>query len=223
MMLKAVLFDLDGTLADSARDLAGALNDFLRANKLPEKAYADIRPYAAQGANALLQFGTGFSTDHPQFTQWRRDYLARYEQRLAQDTVLFENVNTVLTWLTQHHILWGIVTNKHSRFTDRLIPHLRFITPPDIVVSGDTCPHPKPAPDSLLYACQQLNILPGHCLYVGDGERDIQASKDAGMPNILALWGYIAANEQAHHWQADYLAHNMLEVLQHIQQRFQAA
>ena len=216
-MLKAVLFDLDGTLADTARDLAGALNDLLRAHQLPEKDVVDIRPYAAQGASALIAFGLQVSPEHPEFAQYRQAYLTRYEQRLAQETVLFDNVNTVLNWLQQQHILWGIVTNKHACFTDKLLPQLHFATQPDIVVSGDTCSQPKPAPDSLLYACQKLNILPENCLYIGDGERDIQASKQARMPSMLALWGYICKEEQPQNWQADYVARDMLDVLRQLQ------
>lgn len=223
IMLQAVLFDLDGTLADTARDLSGALNDLLKSKGLPEKNADDIRPFVAQGSAALIQLGANISPNHPDFAQWQNEYLAFYESRIAKETVLFDEVNTVLNWLAQHHILWGIVTNKHQRFTAQLLPFLNFQVPPNIVVSGDTCARAKPHPDSLLYACRQLNRSPENCLYVGDGERDIQASKNANMPNILALWGYIAPHEQPETWQADYVAHNMLDVLSRLQTLIQAA
>ncbi|MDO4433428.1 MAG: HAD family hydrolase [Alysiella sp.] len=213
MQTQALLFDLDGTLADTALDLGGALNDLLHQKGLPEKSLTDIRPYAAHGSAALLQFGANITPQMPEFDAWQQHYLALYGARSTRDTVLFPDVNTVLLALQKHNIRWGIVTNKHARFTDVLVPKLGFVVPPDVVVSGDTCPQAKPSPEPLLYACEQLNVLPEHCWYVGDAQRDIQAGKNAGMKTILAAWGYITQHEQPETWQSDYLAHNMNDLL----------
>lgn len=213
MKPQAILFDLDGTLADTALDLGGALNDFLRAHKLPEKPLDAIRPYAAHGSAALLGFGAGIAPEMPQFSAWQQEYLHHYETRFAQDTVLFAGVNEVLCALQQRGIFWGIVTNKHARFTNRLVPQLNFSIPPDVVVSGDTCTEPKPSPQSLLYACEQLGVQPENCWYIGDAQRDIQAGNRAGMKTVLANWGYISATDMPNEWGADFIMDEMYDLL----------
>lgn len=202
MKFKAVLFDLDGTLADTALDLAGALNDVLRQKGLPEKALVDIRPHTSHGSVALLGFGAGITPEMPKFKEWQTAYLNRYGERFAQDTVLFDDVNEVLAVLHQRNMKWGIVTNKHARFTNQLVPKLGFLHTPDIVVSGDTCAHSKPNPEPLLYACQKLGLQPQQCLYVGDAERDIQAGNNAGMKTVLAEWGYLSEQDRQAEWGA---------------------
>lgn len=213
MKPQAILFDLDGTLADTALDLGGTLNDILRQHKLPEKTLQQIRPYAAHGSAALIGFGTGITPDMPEFAAWQRDYLNHYAQRFAKDTVLFDGVNAVLLHLKEQGIKWGIVTNKHARFTDKLVPQLHFAVAPDVVVSGDTCPQAKPHPQSLFYACQQIQVQPEYCWYVGDAERDIQAGQRAGMKTILAKWGYISEQDQPETWGADFQAAQMQDIL----------
>lgn len=210
---QAILFDLDGTLADTALDLGGALNDILRQHKLPEKDLADIRPYAAHGSAALIGFGANITPEMPEFKTWQSEYLNRYEQRFAQDTVLFDGTNQMLQTLHAHGIKWGIVTNKHARFTDKLVPSLNFAIAPDVIVSGDTCSNPKPDPQSLLYACEQIHVQPENCWYVGDAERDIQAGKRAGMKTVLAQWGYIGEKDKPAEWDADFQAARMLDIL----------
>lgn len=213
MYPQAILFDLDGTLADTALDLGGALNDVLRQHKLPEKNLADIRPYAAHGSAALIGFGANITPEMPEFKAWQTEYLNRYEQRFAQDTILFDGTNTVLQALHARGIKWGIVTNKHARFTDKLVPSLNFAIAPDAVISGDTCAKPKPDPQSLLYACKQINVQPENCWYVGDAERDIQAGNRAGMKTVLAQWGYIGKTDKPNEWGADFQAACMLDIL----------
>ena len=203
MNTKAVLFDLDGTLADTALDLGGALNRLLKRKGLPEKDMADIRPVASHGANGLILLGAGIDKDHADHAHWRVDFLAEYENGFANETVLFEGVNALLAELDRRGMVWGIITNKPHIFTHRLVPQLGFVCPPAVVVSGDTTAEAKPSTKPMLYACEKIGIEPEHCVYVGDAERDMQAGKDAGMRTVLADWGYIAASDNVAQWPAD--------------------
>lgn len=212
-MIQAVLFDLDGTLADTAPDLGGALNAVLRRHNLPEKSIAEIRPYAGHGAAGLIKLGAGITPDHTDYTRWRTEYLDEYDSRYAQDTTLFGGVNELIAELDQRGIKWGIITNKPMRFTDKLVPKLGFIIPPAVVVSGDTCGEPKPSVKPMLYACGQIHANPQHTLYVGDAERDIQAGRNAGMKTVLAEWGYISDEDDTDSWQPDYRIATPIELI----------
>ena len=212
-MIQAVLFDLDGTLADTAPDLGGALNAVLRRHNLPEKSIAEIRPYAGHGAAGLIKLGAGITPDHTDYTRWRTEYLDEYDSRYAQDTTLFGGVNELIAELGKRGIKWGIITNKPMRFTDKLVPELGFIIPPAVVVSGDTCDEPKPSIKPMLYACGQIHADPQHTLYVGDAERDIQAGRNAGMKTVLAEWGYISDEDDTDSWQPDYRIATPIELI----------
>ena len=202
-MIQAVLFDLDGTLADTALDLGGALNRLLARNGLPAVPREQIRPVASHGANYLIKLGTGIEKGHPDHPRWREEYLAEYEHGFCDETVLFEGINPMLEQLARRNIAWGIITNKPHRFTSLLVPELGFIAPPAVVVSGDTCAEPKPSALPMHHACKQIGIAPERCLYVGDAERDMVAGKNAGMATALANWGYIAESDPVHEWPAD--------------------
>ena len=212
-MIQAVLFDLDGTLADTAPDLGGALNAVLRRHNLPEKSIAEIRPYAGHGAAGLIKLGAGITPVHTDYTRWRAEYLDEYDSRYAQDTELFDGVNELIAELDQRGIKWGIITNKPMRFTDKLVPKLGFIIPPAVVVSGDTCGEPKPSVKPMLYACGQIHADPQHTLYVGDAERDIQAGRNSGMTTVLAEWGYISDEDDTDSWQPDYRIATPIELI----------
>ena len=212
-MTQAVLFDLDGTLADTALDLGGALNTLLRRRGLPEKSMAEIRPVASHGAAGLLRLGAGIEKSHPEFTQWRQDYLAEYERCFDCDTVLFADINELIAALDARGIVWGIITNKPHTFTHRLVPKLGFSIMPAVVVSGDTCDEAKPSTKPMFYACDQINIAPQHCLYVGDAERDMQAGKNAGMKTVLVNWGYIADTDPVDQWPADVSVDTPIQIL----------
>lgn len=217
MTIQAVLFDLDGTLADTALDLGGALNALLRERGLPEKSMAEIRPYASHGSGALVQMGAGISREHPDFDAWRQAYLAQYDQCFDHETVLFEHINLLIEQLHEWGITWGIITNKPATFTDRLVPKLNFTHPPAVVVSGDTCGEAKPSVKPMLYACEQIGIAPEHCLYIGDAERDMQAGRNANMQTVLAEWGYIADTDNTDDWQWDFSARQPMEILDIIE------
>ena len=212
-MIQAVLFDLDGTLADTALDLGGALNTVLRRHNLPEKSIEEIRPYASHGVAGLLKIGVGMTAEHPDFAAWRQECLEAYSLCYADKTKLFDGVNEMIAELDKRGIKWGIITNKPMRFTDKLVPKLGFIIPPAVVVSGDTCGEPKPSVKPMLYACGQIHANPQHTLYVGDAERDIQAGRNAGMTTVLAEWGYISDEDDTASWQPDYRIATPIELI----------
>lgn len=212
-MIQAVLFDLDGTLADTALDLGGALNTVLRRHNLPEKSIEEIRPYASHGVAGLLKIGVGMTAEHPDFAAWRQECLEAYSLCYADKTKLFDGVNEMIAELDKRGIKWGIITNKPMRFTDKLVPKLGFIIPPAVVVSGDTCGEPKPSVKPMLYACGQIHADPQHTLYVGDAERDIQAGRNAGMKTVLAEWGYISDEDDTDSWQPDYRIATPIELI----------
>ncbi|HFC7392751.1 TPA: HAD family hydrolase [Neisseria meningitidis] len=212
-MIHAVLFDLDGTLADTALDLGGALNTLLARHGLPAKSMDEIRTQASHGAAGLIKLGAGITPDHPDYARWRTEYLEEYDRRYAQDTTLFDGVNELIAELDRRGIKWGIITNKPMRFTDKLVPKLGFIIPPAAVVSGDTFGEPKPSIKPMLYACRQIHADPQHTLYVGDAERDIQAGRNAGMTTVLAEWGYISDEDDTDSWQPDYRIATPIELI----------
>lgn len=215
-MIKAVLFDLDGTLADTARDLGAALNRLLAEEGLPPQPYAAVRPIASHGARGLVSLGFGIDCEHPRFEEYRLRFLDHYEHSFADETVLFDGVNGLIQGLMDKGLTWGIITNKPMRFTDRLVPSLPFITAPAVTVSGDTVGVPKPDPQPMRYAADQIGIAPEHCLYVGDAERDIAAGRSVGMKTVLANWGYIADSDRPAEWGADIAIDHPLQLLDHV-------
>ncbi|MDF0606566.1 HAD-IA family hydrolase [Neisseriaceae bacterium TC5R-5] len=215
-MIKAVLFDLDGTLADTARDLGAALNRLLAEEGLPPQPYAAIRPLASHGARGLIKLGLGLEPEHPRFEEYRLRFLDHYEASFTDQTCLFDGVNELLDGLLSRDLRWGIVTNKPMRFTDRLIPLLPFSSTPAVTVSGDTVGVAKPDPRPMFYAAEQIGMAAEHCLYVGDAERDIVAGRNAGMRTVLANWGYIAADDQPQTWGADVTIEHPLDLLKYV-------
>ncbi|MCS4532972.1 HAD family hydrolase [Neisseria montereyensis] len=215
-MTEAVLFDLDGTLADTALDLGGALNTLLRRHGLPEKTMDEIRPIASHGANGLILLGAGITKEHPKHADWRQEYLDEYERCFDKETVLFDGINPLINDLVARGIQWGIITNKPKRFTDRLVPKLGFIHPPAVVVSGDTCSKPKPSTEPMFYACEQIGVAPENCIYVGDAERDMEAGKNAGMKTVLVDWGYIAPTDKTEEWLYDWRIATPAALLEYV-------
>ncbi|WP_269533149.1 HAD family hydrolase [Chitinimonas sp. BJYL2] len=212
-MIQAVLFDLDGTLADTALDLGGALNRLLAEEGRPPVPHALIRPIASHGARGLVELGFGIKRDDPGFDALRIRFLDHYENGFADRTVLFDGVNPLIEKLVAKGLQWGIITNKPARFTDRLVPELGFALPPAVVVSGDTVGVPKPDPKPMLHACEVIGVPASACWYVGDAERDIAAGRKVGMTTVLADYGYIHADELPDQWGADLRIATPLELL----------
>ena len=214
MSIKAVLFDLDGTLADTALDLGGALNTMLREQGLPEVSMDKIRPVASHGASGLLKLGMNLDKTDPNHARLRQQYLDTYETCFDKDTVLFDGIDALIQAIHARGLKWGIITNKPHTFTHRLVPQLGFSVAPDVVVSGDTTAEAKPSTKPMFYACEQIDIAPEACLYVGDAERDMQAGKNAGMKTVLVSWGYIHADDKTEEWPADSVIDTPEQLLQ---------
>ncbi len=203
MTVGALLFDLDGTLADTAPDLAAALNATLAAFGRPPLPYERIRPVVSHGSVPLIQLGFGLDPADPGFELRRRYLLDHYSAHICDTTQLFPGMDEVLAELAARNIPWGVVTNKPAWLTEPLLEKLPLPNPPAVVVSGDTCPERKPHPMPLEHACQHLEIAPRAAAYVGDARRDLEAGRAAGMTTVLAGWGYIDPAEAPERWPAD--------------------
>lgn len=201
----AILFDFDGTLADTAPDLAAAVNAMRIARNLSPLALDRLRPFASQGARGLLGAGLNIVPDQAGFEAARLEFLARYESAMTRQTQLFEGVSAMLNTLTSRDIRWGIVTNKVGYLAQPIVAHLGLLPQCAALVCGDTTAHPKPHPAPLLHAAQLMALPPEQCWYVGDDLRDIQAGKAAGMPTVAAAYGYCGDALTVQDWQADYL------------------
>jgi phosphoglycolate phosphatase len=208
---RAILFDLDGTLADTAPDLAAAVNLLRTARGLEPTAYDILRPTASAGARGMIGASFGIHPDDAAYTELRDGFLDNYAAAMAVHSSLFPGVVELLAGIEAAGLRWGVVTNKPARFTDPLLPQIG-LGHAACVVSGDTTAHAKPHPAPLLEAAARLGLAPEQCWYVGDDLRDIQAGKAAAMPTIAAGWGYCGPHEpQA--WQADYLFVQPAEIL----------
>jgi phosphoglycolate phosphatase len=201
--VQAVLFDLDGTLVDSAPDLAGAVNELRQAHGLSALPFEVLRPMVGSGARGMLQAAFGIGPEDARFDELRSDFLARYEARILRDTRVFARVEPVLQALERKQLPWGIVTNKIARFSAPLVEGLGLRSRCAVLVSGDTTAFAKPHPQPLLEAARQLALAPQHCIYVGDDRRDMEAGRRAGMPTLAAAWGYLGRDESVYDWQAD--------------------
>ncbi len=213
---KAVLFDLDGTLADTAPALGLALNMQRERHGLPPLPISTIRPYASHGSRGLLEIGFGMAPDHDDYEAMRYEYLVLYDQVFTESPLLFEGISEVLDALEQRRIRWGIVTNKPRRFTMPLMKALKLHKRAACIVSGDDAARPKPYPDPLLMACDIARIRPEACLYVGDAERDIKAGREAGMQTAVACYGYLGQQDKPQEWGAHTMIDTPLELLERI-------
>jgi 2-phosphoglycolate phosphatase len=202
---KALLFDLDGTLLDTAPDFISALNKQLELHgraPLPDHA---IRTSVTNGSVGLIQDGFGMAPDHPQFEILREEFLELYFANLADKTALFAGLQLVLDDCAARNIPWGVVTNKPWRYTESAMVQLGLMDAAATVICPDHVKHAKPDPESILLACSEIATAPQDCLYVGDHVRDIDAGRAAGTRNIAAAWGYIETSENIHNWQADWI------------------
>jgi phosphoglycolate phosphatase len=212
-MIRTVLFDLDGTLADTAPDLAHALNALLAEEARAPLPFARIRPVVSHGSPGLLRLGFGITPQDPSFARLRERLLTIYAANLCRDTRLFPGISDLLAALQQRGLNWGIVTNKPAFLTEPLVAQLPLPYAPACIVSGDTTTNRKPHPEPMLLACTRAGSLSYQCLYVGDAARDIEAGRQAGMKTLVALFGYIEDNERPHRWGATGLVQAPMEIL----------
>ena len=211
--VKAVLFDLDGTLIDSAPDL-GAAADQMRVKRgmpsLPLEAY---RHMAGAGARGMLGIAFGMTPDSQGFAEMREEFFVNYERCMTERTYAFDGVPELIAALEAESLVWGVVTNKSMRFTNPLTEQMPLFNRAGAVVSGDTTAHAKPHPAPLFEAAKRINISPECCIYVGDDERDIQAGKAAGMKTVAACYGYLGSAAETSQWGADAQINSPLELL----------
>lgn len=217
---RAILFDLDGTLADTAPDLAAAVNLLRATQGLTSTPYETLRPAASSGAKGLIGAAFGLKPEDEGYEALRIAFLNNYAAALSVESRLFDGVIPLIQELSKHNLAWGIVTNKAARFTEPLITQIG-LHEAGCVISGDTMPQPKPHPGPLLEAARRLNIAPQDCWYVGDDLRDIQAGHAAGMHTVAAAWGY-CGEVAPHSWGADLIVNTPLELLECIEYRFLA-
>ncbi len=200
--VKAVLFDLDGTLIDSATDL-GRAADRMRTSRglvsLPDEMY---RPMAGAGARGMLKVAFSIAPDHADFDALREEFFTNYLACMFEHTEAFPEVPELVAAIEQRGLTWGVVTNKAERFTLPLVEHLALFRQCPVVICGDTTPHAKPHPEPLYEAARRLNLSPSLCLYVGDDHRDIVAGLAAGMPTVAANYGYLGCNADVSAWGA---------------------
>jgi 2-phosphoglycolate phosphatase len=202
-VIEAVLFDLDGTLADTAPDMASTVNRMLVKRGLPSVRVEEVRPFVSSGARGMIRAAFRIGTDHPEFSAMRDEFLELYGQNLCVDTRLFPGMAQLLDALEARSIAWGVVTNKFERFARPIIDELGLGKRAAVVVGGDTCPRPKPFPDPLLFAAATMGVAPMNTLYVGDDERDVQAARAARMPVVVAGYGYLGDGSPPALWNAD--------------------
>lgn len=219
--IKAVLFDLDGTLVDTAHDLGLALNMQLARHGKQALPHDLIWPVASHGTTGLLALGFGITAQDANFEAMRLEYLDLYESVFTNRPQFLPGIADLLQSLDARGIRWGIVTNKPRRFSVDLTKAVKMgdsnlFARSACLLCGDDAPQPKPAPDTLLMACKATNALPSECIYVGDAERDVQAGKAAGMETVVALFGYIADTDKPKEWRGDVLIETPLELLNYL-------
>lgn len=210
--IRAVLFDLDGTLADTAPDLAEAANTMLRQRGKPTLPESELRRWSSQGACGLIGVAFQVTPENEEFPLLRDEFLNNYANLLTTRTRLFDDVEALLQGIENEGLAWGIVTNKHQRFTVPVVQYLGLAKRAGTIVSGDTTQFAKPHPEPILYAARALKVPPEACVYVGDDERDIVAGRAAGTMTVAAAYGYCGGQTPST-WQAHTIIHKPLELL----------
>lgn len=202
--IDAVLFDLDGTLIDSAPDL-GAAADKMRTDRgLDSFSLSQYRPMAGAGARGMIAVAFGLAPENPGFDALKEEFFSNYESCLTERTYVFEGVSELIDRINHAGLKWGVVTNKSARFTLPLTQTMSLFNTAQTIISGDTTPHAKPHPAPLIEAARQLGVVAGRCVYVGDDERDIVAGRAAGMPTVAATYGYLGLAGDTQSWNADF-------------------
>jgi len=202
--INTVLFDLDGTLIDTAPDMAAALDILCDEEDHARLPFNQVRPIVSNGSVALVELAFGDTLDTATLDRLKTRYLEIYQDHLAVHSQLFDEMNTLLIKLEQNEIKWGVVTNKPGWLTEPLMESLDLHQRAACIVSSDSTQNRKPHPEPMYYACELVNCKPDECVYIGDAQRDIEAGQNAGMKTIVAAYGYISNTENIDDWNADY-------------------
>jgi phosphoglycolate phosphatase len=210
--IQAVLFDLDGTLIDSAPDLGAAVDKMRVDRGLSSLPLAHYRHMAGAGARGMIGLAFGFTPEHPEYEALKEEFFSNYEACMTERTFAFEGVSQMIEALVSANLPWGVVTNKSKRFAEPLTQAMPLFKTAAVVISGDTTPYAKPHPEPLLEAARRLRIAPNACVYVGDDERDIVAGFAAGMKTVAATYGYLGAQANVEKWQAHAQIHSPFEL-----------
>lgn len=219
-VLKAVFFDLDGTLIDTAPDFVFVVNTMLKQDNLAPVAEEDIRNTVSDGSRALIRLAYKIDESDPKFESLRQRLLDLYEQNIAVNSQPFPGINDLLKKLDQHDIAWGIATNKPEHYTRLLMQQLQLESAPVIVLSPEQVPQAKPAPDALFFACQAADCTINQAVYIGDHKRDIDCGINAGMKTITAAYGYVPKDDDITHWNADFIVNSAKELWPLIESEF---
>ena len=211
-MQKLVLFDFDGTLVDSAPDLAASANYIRTLQDLTPLPLDHLRPYASMGARGLLKAALDLDTDHPDYETQKNLFLDHYAANSTTHSDLFDGVDILISQLNDIGIKWGVVTNKAVHLTQPIMEHFNLSASSKVLVGGDSTAHIKPHPASLFLACEKTGIAPADCIYIGDDERDIVAGKAAGMATVVAAYGYCDFDPAIASWQDDGIASHATEI-----------
>ena len=211
--IRTVLFDLDGTLLDTAPDMAAALNAILTEEGFPQLPFEHIRNHVSHGSNALVELGFGKEQTEEDFLRRRQRFLDVYNENLHLDTELFPGMASLLAYIERHQMTWGVVTNKPAFLTDPLMASLGLSERAACIVSGDTTDERKPHPKPMLHACELAGSRAEECVYVGDASRDIEAGRRAGMPTLIAMYGYIDEFQKPEEWGAEGMVNEPREIV----------
>jgi len=212
----AVLFDLDGTLIDSAPDLGAAVDKMRVQRGLPSLPLEQYRPMAGAGARGMIGIAFGITPEHADFEAMKEEFFVNYENCMTERTRIFEGVHDMIAALESQGLPWGVVTNKSSRFTDPLTSAMPLFATAGAIVSGNTTPHAKPHPEPLFEAARRLSVDPARCVYVGDDERDIVAGLAAGMGTVAATYGYLGQQTDIARWNAHLHIDSPLKLLNYL-------
>lgn len=216
MKVSGVLFDLDGTILDTAGDLGGALNKVLANHQLPTLTEQVYRPVVSDGAKGLLTLGFGDKLHSYDYDALRAELLEYYDAHIAEHTHLYQHMGQFLSLLDSRSIPWGIVTNKPEGLSLKLVPNFPELNSSKVLVGGDSLTNNKPHPEPMFYAANALNVPANECLYIGDAPRDVEAGNAANMYTVAALWGYISDKSVCKQWGADFLADSPADLHQLI-------
>ncbi len=211
-----VLFDLDGTLADTARDMILALNLLLKNKSKETVSYDELRCHVSNGTPALIGIGFNLTPDDADYEELKDEFLAIYKSVISLETELFPGMQELLDDLVQAGVTWGIVTNKPEYLTVELVEKLGLMESVGCIVGGDTLPYRKPSPIPILHACELVEVAPSQSVYIGDSSRDIESAKGAGLKSIGVTYGYIVPGDDPYQWGADHVVESVSEIAQHI-------